>query len=263
MTDTGIAPASNMTACPRIHLFSTFEPARIAWVPQFVDHYRTLGVASFHLSLHLDPNLPYVSTVDACNEAEATLRTAGVSLKAVLVCPFSAEALQSHHACFQRQDCSAEDWIVWSDIDEFQVYPADLPTMIRFAERNQIDYFWGEFVDRISATGALEPFDPRRSIWSQYPRTCYLTRDVAEAETHKVTCARATVLVSPGNHWVTNEQSLRYYANPVEVHHFKWDASVISRLGRRVLPEGRERWWMESQRLIDFLGQNPVVSANP
>jgi hypothetical protein len=241
-------PAQNR----RIHLLCTFDPVRISWIPQFVDHYRALGVDEFHLSLHFEPNEERVAMGWACERAEMILADARLKLAATLVCPFSGEALCNHHAALQAQRCRERDWLIWADIDEFQEYPCALRALIEFAERSGIDYFWGEVIDRIADSGALEPFDPTRSIWLQYPREYPVTRDVAGAETRKVTCGRASVRVAPGPHTVTNEKRLRYYADPVLVHHFKWDATVLGRLKARVLPEWREQWWFESQRLLDF-----------
>ena len=241
-----------------VHLICTLEPARINLLPQFIAHYVQLGVQLFHFSIHFEPGLERPGMMRSIQEAEKALEPFSLTLSAVLVCPFSALALREHHDRLQTQHCRNEDWVMWADIDEFHVFPEDFHGLLQFAETARIDYFWGEFVDRVAADGSLKAFDPAQCIWSQYPRKCHITRDVARAHTGKVTCARASVRISPGNHYVLNAERLRYYKPRVEVHHFKWDDSVMRRLGRRLLPDWREQWpwWIESKKIVDFLEQS-------
>lgn len=242
-----------------IHLICTFEPARIHFLPQFIDHYRQLGVEVFHLSLQVEPDVEPEEKARASHGAQETLLSRGLSLLAVLNCPFSAMALREHHNQIQLQSCQITDWIVWVDIDEFQIYPGSFQDSLRFAEENNLDYFWGRFVDRVTADGSLQPFDPDRPIWEQYPIETHITRDVAKAQTQKLTCARGNVQVTSGNHSAANPETLRYFGPPVAIHHFKWDDSVLQRLRRRVMPDWRERWpwWVESRNLLEFLQSRP------
>jgi hypothetical protein len=64
--------------------------------------------------------------------------------------------------------------------------------------------------------------------------------------------------VGRGNHYPVNEESLCYYSELVEVHHFKWDASVVDRLKRRLRPDFQAQcpWWTESKTILDFIAEH-------
>jgi hypothetical protein len=241
-----------------IRLICTLEPVRISFLPQFLDHYSRLGVERFHLSLQVEPGADAGWVDHSVSEANAALAQYGTGLAAVLQKPFSSFVLREHHDRLQSTHASAGDWIVWSDIDEFQVYPGEFKSLIRLAESLEIDYFRGHFVDRLAADGKLRAFDPHQSIWAQYPRQFKLDPSLSPGMTQKVACARSGVQVSRGNHFALNEERLCYYAEPVEVHHFKWDASVVSRLKRRLQPDFQMHcpWWVESKAVLEFIEEH-------
>ncbi|MGA2435497.1 MAG: hypothetical protein ABSG25_09450 [Bryobacteraceae bacterium] len=241
---------------------STVEEARINWLPQFINHYRNLGVEAFHVSIHFEADIPKHQIVETTARSEKLLDGCGVALSAVLVCPYDAMTTRAHHDHLQAQVPSRDDWIVWADIDEFQLWPGEIKSLLLHASRERLDYFRGEVIDRVSEDGTLTEFDPSESLWSQFPRKCHLTRDVASAPTRKVACSRAPIKITPGNHYAVDESVLNCSEQIIEVHHFKWDASVVTRLRRRLQPEWRDRcpWWTESKRLLDHIEfQNGAV----
>jgi hypothetical protein len=240
-----------------LHLITTLDESRIEWLPQFLGHYRGLGVERAHLSLHFEPQVSPAVKRQRTDRAAAFAAECGFELTAAIVCVYDTFMLRSHHDQLQSQISDESDWIVWADIDEFQVYPERLPSLIELAERTGIDYFGGVFVDRTTEDGSLPVFDPGRSIWSQFPHQCHITRDLTTACPEKVACARSGVRLTLGNHAVCDE-SLTRYEGRVEVHHFKWDASVIPRLQRRLTPDWRERcpWWEESRDVLDHIESN-------
>ena len=73
-------------------------------------------------------------------------------------------------------------------------------------------------------------------------------------ERQKITFARGNVTLSNGNHYVNAGMPAQTIGKWVQVHHFKWDATVKERLGLRVLPEYRikAKNWIESQRALDY-----------
>jgi hypothetical protein len=81
---------------------------------------------------------------------------------------------------------------------------------------------------------------------------------LARGDPRKVVFARSPVRVSGGKHRLTDTRNLRTVSGWVQVHHFKWDATLIDRLRYRVRPEWRARfpWWTESQRLLDYFAAN-------
>jgi len=248
-----------------IHLISTTDAARIGWLPQFVNHYRALGVDEFHLSIHFETGTSKDCIIEATARAEQLLDDCGVPLTAVLVCPFDAMATRAHHDLVQAQVSRPDDWNVWADIDEFQVWPDDLKSLVRYASCHEQVFFRGEMIDRISEDGSLPVFDPQKPIWSQFPRKCHLTRDVAKGLTQKIACSLAPLKLNPGNHFVIDDSLLNPNANVIEISHFKWDASVVMRLQRRLLPDFRERcpWWTESKNLLEHIEKCDGAVAPP
>jgi hypothetical protein len=241
-----------------IHLICTLEPLRIPFLGQFVEHYVHLGVEQFHLSLQLEPTEDPNESTRAEREANRILAKYDLALRSILVKPFSSFALREHHDKLKRKHCREADWVVWSDIDEFQVYPGEFRSLLDLAASYKIDYFRGYLVDRVAESGKLQPFDPAVPIWGQYPRRFRLTSGRANRMSHKVTCAKSVVQLTPGNHYTISARPLTYYSEPVEVHHFKWDTSVVSRLTRRLQPDFQEQcpWWVESKEILEFIEQN-------
>jgi len=238
-----------------IHLICTLEPVRIPFLFQFIEHYKRLGVEKFHFSVQAEPR---TSTADLENHRRAARRELsplGIELSALLVQPFNARVLRSHHDELQSRQCRAGDWIVWADIDEFQVYPGQFLSLLNFADAYGVDYFEGHLIDRVSQDGNLREFDPVQSIWQQYPRVVKPPSPISPRSTHKVVCARSDVRLTPGNHYAAGERPLRYYAESAEIHHFKWDSSVVKRLSRRLQPDfqATSPWWVESKAILDLI----------
>ena len=117
-----------------IHLICTFEPRRISFLPQFVEHYSLLGVEAFHLSVQLEPNLSPVAREAAKSASSAVLAPYNILLASALVQPFNSHNLRIHHDAIAAAECAMDDWIVWADVDEFQVYPGEFKSLLRFAE---------------------------------------------------------------------------------------------------------------------------------
>ncbi|MBC7927290.1 MAG: glycosyltransferase family 2 protein [Bryobacteraceae bacterium] len=241
-----------------IHLICTLEPARIPFLPQFVEHYLLLGVDRFHMTLQVEPDMAPVSRELAFHAATASLVPYGLQLTGLLKRPFNSYNLRQHHDSIQVKECKPTDWILWADIDEFHVYPGDFRSLLRLAESMQVDYFRGFLVDRVADDGRLKAFDASQPIWTQYPRRIELAPELAPSTARKVPCARGDIELNPGNHFPRTDRALRFYSEPVEVHHFKWDQTVVGRLSRRLMPDFRAQcpWWTESKSVIDFIKAN-------
>lgn len=253
--------------------FTTLEPARVDLLPQFVEHYRNLGVERFLLSLHIDPTMDAAQAAAEKARFEATLARLGIDEAYYFEGTFDAVPFYNHQADMQARFAAPDDWVVWADSDEFQLYPAPLASIVAQLEKHDVHYMGGVFVDRVAADGSLPPFDPARSVWEQFPVACLVTKDLAKGDTKKVVLARGWVQISHGSHVPSIERPLHSAAlriprekypqlrtayGRVQVHHFKWDASVIERLRQRVTPEWKAKhsYWIESQRLLDYFEAN-------
>ncbi len=241
-----------------IHLICTLDPGRIPLLQQFSTHYAHLGVERFHFSLQVEPETDPATIDRSRSAANGILSAWGTQLSTVLMVPFTAQALREHHDRLQQEHCREDDWVVWTDIDEFQIYPGEFKSLLRLADTLGIDYFRGHFVDRVAADGKLKDFEPGEPVWTQYPRRFRPDPRIPLGITEKVTCARPQVRLNPGNHFPVNEEILRYYSEQVEVHHFKWDTGVRTRLERRLQPDFQALcpWWVESKAVLDFLAEH-------
>lgn len=259
-----------------ISLISTTEPTRIHWLPQFVRHYRALGVDRFFLSLQIEPDLDPALKRGYKAQFRETLAALGVEEVFFLEKSFDAYVIRDHHDAIQDKYVAAEDWIIWCDSDEYQTYPRRLDEMIAKWNRDGIDYINGLMFDRVAEGGWLPRFDPSTSVWEQFPIACTVASDVAEILPRKIAAARGDVALSTGNHFLadaaprmsTPTAVRRLAARPqrrlkplplwVQVHHFKWDASVLDRLRFRLTPQWRAKcpWWVESDKLLTYFESN-------
>lgn len=241
-----------------ITLICTLEPARIGWLPQFVQHYRALGVERFLLTLQLEPAGPALEQDRHRAEFRETLADLGIGTAFVWVHTWDGPSMAADQRSLARAHVASSDWVVWCDLDEFQVYPEPLRDIVARCEADDVDYIRGIFIDRVAEDGGLPRFDPRRSIWDTFPRTCNVTRVLAQANPHKVILAKGSVLVYGGKHAVMDGQYLKPLEGWGQVHHFKWDASVLERLRYRLSPDWKAKcpWWTESQRLLDYFEAN-------
>jgi hypothetical protein len=238
-----------------IALICTMEPYRIAWLPQFVRHYRGLGVERFLLSLHVEPSAGQSARDREFARFRESLALLGIDDAWLWEHEFNAPALIRHQRTLQSQCLQPGDWVVWCDADEFQVYPSPLADIIARCEARDIDFVRGVFVDRVAADYSLTAFDANTPVWNTFPRTCNVTLALAAGDPRKVVLARASVIVAGGKHAPISPAKLNTLRGWVQVHHFKWDAMLVERLRYRVRPEWRARfpWWVESQRILDYL----------
>ena len=241
-----------------IALICTLEPGRIAWLPQFVRHYRDIGVERFFLTLQLEPGNEPLADDRAYALFRETLASLGIGDAFRLDDVYNGPVLMRHQRTIQVERLGSDDWIVWCDSDELQVYPAPLSEIIRQSGAQGVEFLRGVFIDRVAADYGLAAFDPRTSLWDAYPRACNVTLALAGGNPRKIALARGNVLVSGGKHALRGDVQLRTFGGWVQVHHFKWDATVLERLRYRIRPEWRAKfpWWIESQRLLDYFAAN-------
>lgn len=237
-----------------ICLMCTLEPYRIDWLPQLVAHYRAQGVERFLLTLQIDPELPEDGKTRHRTRFGETLAQLDVTETFFWEHVWDGPSMGTHHRLLQEAHIGAADWIVWCDSDEFQVYPERLDRIVAQCEAAGVDFLRGVFIDRIAGDGSLTAFDPQRSIWETFPRTCSVTNALAKADPCKVALARGSLRLLGGGKHRPEGGALKTIGGFVQVHHFKWDAALLERLRFRVRPEWQARfpWWLESQRLLDY-----------
>ena len=134
-----------------------------------------------------------------------------------------------------------EDWWIVSDDDELQVYPYDINDIIKDCRRHKYDFVTGGFLDRIGPNGTFPIVERDTDLHKAFPLGGFFRYPMSGACPNKVTLMKGKVDVTPGQHYVdfkdgTNSWGAshpkRFPVDEVftQVHHFKWDSSVLERL---------------------------------
>ncbi len=142
--------------------------------------------------------------------------------------------------------CSPKDWVLYTDLDEFQVYPKQLKKVLNECEDASFDFVRGRLVDRLAPGGELREIQASPSLWEQFPFTAYCTVDIMGGWDHKICVAKAKISFSDGgahavdygysekkNYEISHESS-RAYPEKIEIHHFKWDATLSQRVAEKL-----------------------------
>lgn len=221
-----------------------------------ITHYRGLGVESFHITRHLES----LDDPEFQQDLDVLARH-GVAFAAVHQGPWD-EDLNAYMIQAQMRR-HPDDWWVVADLDEFHVYDRPLTDVIAACKAGGYDYVMGALLDRVAADGSLPALRPAESIWAQYPLAGLVTLRVPRAGTSKVTLARGDVLLQLGQHGARTGQALPAEQAFAQVHHFKWNDSVLPRLIRREQAYSSGAWHMtypdtvdESRRLLKYLEAN-------
>lgn len=132
------------------------------------------------------------------------------------------------------------DWWIVSDDDELQVYPYDLDYIINYCERAGYHFVTGGFLDRIGPGGSFPEVTPDTNLHEAFPNAGFFRYPMSGANPNKVTLMKGHVDLVPGQHYaiVDNKNSwgkshrrrMPIQDVFVQVHHFKWDSSVLQRL---------------------------------
>jgi len=135
-----------------------------------------------------------------------------------------------------------EDWWIVADVDEFQVYSKPVQDLIAECENTDKKFVTGGFLDRIGPDGSFSEID-NTNIWTQFPLGGFFRYPLSGACPNKVTLMKGFIQVTDGQHYakikdrvVWGPDNIQHpWRYPVQecftqVHHFKWDSSVLKRL---------------------------------
>ena len=156
------------------------------------------------------------------------------------------------------------EWWVVSDDDEFHIYPKPIREMISECEENGWEFITGGFLDRIGENGEFPLVTNETNIWKQFPLAGYFRYPMSGACPNKVCVMKGSVDVTSGQHYaIINEEhvwgtegvkhSLRYPIGRgegfIQVHHFKWDSTVLERLKEVSETEKNYSFWEEYRKM--------------
>lgn len=133
------------------------------------------------------------------------------------------------------------EWWIVSDDDELQVYPEPIEDIVRHCENNKYTFVTGGFLDRIGTNGTFPKVTTDTDIHKAFPYAGFFRYPMSGANANKVTLMKGSQQITPGQHYAVFSNGKNSWGTshprrmPVEecftqVHHFKWDSTVLERL---------------------------------
>lgn len=160
-----------------------------------------------------------------------------------------------------------DEWWIVADDDELQVYPTSIENIIEECEEFGYDFVTGGFLDRIGTAGTFPEVSPNTAIHKAFPYAGFFRYPMSGACPNKVTLMKGHVRVTPGQHYVDFGNGKTSWGRshpkrmPIEkcftqVHHFKWDSSVLERLQEVASEEKEYTYWWEYKKMYDAIADN-------
>jgi hypothetical protein len=228
-----------------IHLV-TVAGGYVGTLPRMLEHYRTLGVESFFVNVHLAREGDPVR-----EEIEAVTRRFGCGVASVSIGDW--QQLQRSLYARQREQYPG-DWFVLADVDEFQKYPRALRALIEECDRKGYEYIRGCIVDRIARDGRFPPLAADLPIADQFPLGASVTNPILGADPRKVVAVKGALPLVKGQHHAIAGVACPARECYAQVHHFKWVEGVGERLAERaeMLQRQGAPHWVESARFAEY-----------
>jgi Glycosyl transferase family 2 len=246
------------------YLISTIDCGHPTIIPHFLRHYLALGIQPERFLITLN-----AANADdpAAHRATDILRRHGIEHCNLYLGKYNVYDEKSQNFAVKRRYTQPDDWIICCDADEFHQYPtggAGIGSFLAQCEASGYNVIHGDFVDRISPTGDLNPIEPSRSIWEQFPISCHISGRLGGACTAKVVAHKASINTTLGNHYTEPAESDLYRAYPqrLAVYHFKWDASVIGRLHYHASRLREVHPTVESRRFLEHIEKYGKINLN-
>lgn len=153
-----------------------------------------------------------------------------------------------------------EDWWIVSDDDELQLYPYAINDIVKDCKRHKYDFVTGGFLDRIGPNGTFPKVTRETNLHEAFPYGGFFRYPMSGACPNKVTLMKGSVKVTPGQHYVDFGNGVTSWGTshpkrfPVDeiftqVHHFKWDSSVLERLKEVASVEEDYTYWWEYKKM--------------
>ena len=173
------------------------------------------------------------------------------------------------------------EWWVVSDDDEFHIYPKPIRELISDCEENGWEFITGGFLDRIGERGVFPLVKQDTNIWEMFPYVGFFRNPMSGACPNKVCIMKGSVNVTAGQHYVdlgdgkntwgygsifhpqryplgdlNDRNILQNGKSFIQVHHFKWDSTILERL--KEISETKESYtyWQEYEKMYNSIKSN-------
>ena len=162
------------------------------------------------------------------------------------------------------KETKPNEWWIVSDDDELQVYPEPIRDIMRHCENNGYDFVTGGFIDRIGTNGTFPKVTRETNLHKAFPLAGFFRYPMSGACPNKVTLMKGYQKVTSGQHYAlfnnnTNSWGISHPKRmPIEevftqVHHFKWDSSVLDRLKKVAEVKQSYAYSEEYQKMYDAI----------
>lgn len=240
-------------------------------VRHFMDHYYRSGVDEFLVILHSErgDNLQRQKVL-------SVLQKYGVRPVMEVNDYCYIQKKRRINAVMDRY-CQDRDWVIQSDLDEFQAYPAGLHRMVQLCDQNGYKFVAGKWIDRIAREGQLKPISIHPSLWQQFQFSCDISEKIVGGWCKKICLMQGSLRIGDGGmhsieyghpdwaiadlNYQQTHKDQRGCPVKIDIHHFKWDSTVIERLQNR-----SERYkrlglsvYAESERVLKYIEKNGGV----
>jgi hypothetical protein len=234
---------------------------RVTALKQMIDHYRDIVD---HIYVVVYQTSPTDTIVDDVKKLGIT------PYKIVTGEKYQFETVTSLYN--EVKSSKPDDWWIVADVDELHIYPTDIRTMIDECEKNGWEFITGGFIDRIGDNGNFPIIDESTNLWKTFPYGGFFRYPASDACPNKVCVMKGNVTLSNGQHyavydgetvWGTEgtKHPKRYPIEKgfIQVHHFKWDSTVIDRLREVSEIQKDYTYWWEYKKMFDFLTENNYI----
>ncbi len=160
------------------------------------------------------------------------------------------------------------DWWIVSDDDEFHIYPKPISGLIEDCETDGYKFITGAFLDRIGEGGKFPLINDDSDIWKEFPLVGSFRYPISNACPNKTVVMKGDVQITNGQHYAMIDKQdtygdrwnhpLRYPVDEcfIQVHHFKWDLSVLRRIKEVVGTKKIYTFHKEYKIMFDYILDN-------
>lgn len=169
----------------------------------------------------------------------------------------------------QIKNLYPNDWWIIADDDEFHLYREPISNLIKDCESNRWEYICGGFIDRIGVDGTFPEIKKEIDLWKTFPIASFFRYPLSGGCPNKICLAKGRIKLGVGQHFIQENNNVifgkenifhtkRYKIdkNFIQVHHFKWDETVLERLIASIKLNEDYACSKEFKRMYDSIKNN-------
>lgn len=161
---------------------------------------------------------------------------------------------------FIRFTLEKTDFLIPADTDEFHYHPnfPSFPFLAAEMDKEGADYVKTELIDRITEDGSIPSEIQTTPLTEQFPRTCFISKNIMKCYTVKMAMTRATVDIWSGHHILEAHKNLKPLSTEAKTDHYKWFGDVIAKETKKIMmyKSLNVEWYHEQERLYEHLASN-------